>query len=91
MARTRAIVGPNSVKSGGFGISLDDPLGANSTWGGNEHMQVGLRQRNSGFELAVLYRRRETVLSLIRSLERYHRATARRIRGCLRPTSPAAA
>jgi hypothetical protein len=54
-------------------------------------MQAELRQRRSEFELAALYRRRGTVLSLIRSLERYRRARAGHIQGCSRRTSPAAA
>jgi hypothetical protein len=37
-------------------------------------MQVARRQPKSENALAVLYRRRERVVSLIRSLERYQRA-----------------
>lgn len=37
-------------------------------------MQAQLRQHGPGIELAALYRRRETVSELIRSLERYKRA-----------------
>jgi hypothetical protein len=54
-------------------------------------MQAGPRQPSSQVELAALYRRRETILSLIRSLERYGRIRARAIRGCAPRTSPAAA
>jgi hypothetical protein len=45
-------------------------------------MQPDLRKRNSETELAALYRRRSTVLSLIRSLERYQRASARHSHAC---------
>ncbi|MGA3099115.1 MAG: hypothetical protein ABSF25_21875 [Bryobacteraceae bacterium] len=54
-------------------------------------MQAELRRRKYEFELAALYRRRETVLSLIRSLERYRRARTGHIPGCSQRTSPAAA
>jgi hypothetical protein len=54
-------------------------------------MRVELRPRKSEFELVALYRRRETVLSAIRSLERYQRVRARQIQGSSRRTSPAAA
>jgi hypothetical protein len=54
-------------------------------------MQAGPRQPSSQVELAALYRRRETILSLIRSLERYGRFRARATRGCAPRTSPAAA
>jgi hypothetical protein len=37
-------------------------------------MHVGRRQLKSETDLAALYRRRESVVSLIRSLERYQRA-----------------
>jgi hypothetical protein len=40
-------------------------------------MQLELRQHKPGIELAALYRRRETVSALIRSLERYRLARVR--------------
>ena len=48
---------------------------------------VELRPRKSEIELAALYRRRDAVVSLIRSLERYRRATAGHIPGCSRRAS----
>ena len=54
-------------------------------------MQAELRQRKSETELAALYWRRNTVLSLIRSLERYQRTSARRIQACPRRRPLAAA
>lgn len=47
------------------------------------------QQHRPELELAALYRRRETVLSLIRWLERYRRARARQGEGYSRRTSPA--
>ena len=46
-------------------------------------MQAELRQRRSETELAALYWRRNTLLSLIRSLERYQIARTRG-QGCSR-------
>ena len=54
-------------------------------------MQIQLRPRKPGIELAGLYRRRETVETLIRSLERYQSTRARSVRKCSRPVSQAAA
>jgi hypothetical protein len=79
------------VNSGFWWISAEGSFDANSTWEANNHMQAGPRQPSSQVELAALYRRRETILSLIRSLERYGRIRARAIRGCAPRTSPAAA
>jgi hypothetical protein len=54
-------------------------------------MQAELREHKAGVELAALYRRRETVSALIRSLERYHRARVRCVQKCSRRASLAAA
>jgi len=47
-------------------------------------MHVGRRQLKSESDLAALYRRRESVVSLIRALERYQRAPVRPSQGCSR-------
>jgi hypothetical protein len=44
-------------------------------------MQAEARQRKTEIDLAALYRRRDAVLNLIRSLERYSRANAPQIQG----------
>jgi len=79
------------VKWGFWGIAAEGSFEANSIREANNHMQAGPRQPSSQVELAALYRRRETILSLIRSLERYGRFRARATRGCAPRTSPAAA
>lgn len=48
--------------------------------GGDIVMRARIRQGNSEIELGILYRRRRTVQSLIRAIERYQRATARAVR-----------
>jgi hypothetical protein len=53
-------------------------------------MQAELRQRKSETDLAALYWRRNTLRSLIRSLERYQIGT-RHGQGCSRRTQLAAA
>lgn len=54
-------------------------------------MQYPFRPSESESELMALYQRRQTILSLIRSLERYRRAKLRAIHVCSGRTSPAAA
>ena len=54
-------------------------------------MRAQLRQGNTEVELAALYLRRRTLLSLIRAIERYERATAHAVRsrsGCRCGSSP---
>jgi hypothetical protein len=53
-------------------------------------MQTEAQQRKTETELATLYRRRDTVVELIRSLERYGRAKAAQIQGCSRVPAAAA-
>jgi hypothetical protein len=81
----------HSVKSGFVRIPWSGSSDANSILEANKHMQPELRQSRPEVELAALYRRRETVLSLIRSLERYRRARTRHGQGCSRRTSQASA
>ncbi|MGA2149716.1 MAG: hypothetical protein ABSH49_32715, partial [Bryobacteraceae bacterium] len=50
----------------------------------SNRMHVGRRQLKSESDLAALYRRRESVVSLIRALERYQRAPVRPSQGCSR-------
>jgi len=50
-------------------------------------MHVKHRQPKSETDLAGLYRRRERIVSLIRSLERYQRMPALLPQGCSRPAS----
>jgi hypothetical protein len=45
----------------------------------NQPMQAELRYRKPEIALAALYRRRQTVLALIRSVERYRRTRSPRI------------
>lgn len=77
--------------SGLVGIPSSCSADANSTWKAKRHMQYPFRPRMSESELMALYQRRKTILSLIRSLERYRRAKLRAIHVCSRRTSPVAA
>jgi hypothetical protein len=81
----------HSVKPGFVGISRLDYSGANSTQELSNHMHVARRQLKSETDLAALYRRRENVVSLIRSLERYQRASVRLTQGCSRQAPRTAA
>ena len=78
------------VKLGFVGIPLSRSSDANSTQEVNKYVLGELRPRKSEMELAALYRRRDAVVSLIRSLERYRRAKAGHIPGCSRRASRAA-
>ena len=53
-------------------------------------MQANFQPYRPEVELAALYRRLETVSSLIRSLHRYQSEQTRPMQGCSRRTSPAA-
>ena len=64
-----------SVKSGSVGIPWCDSSDANLTLEANKHMPAELQQRKSVTDLAALYRRRNTLRSLIRSLVRYQIVT----------------
>jgi len=74
----------HSVKTGFVGISRSNYSDANSTQELSNHMHIAPRQLNPKTDLAALYRRRKNVDTLIRSLERYQRATARPTQGCSR-------
>ena len=88
---TRETTASCSVKSGSVGIPWSASSDANLTLEANKHMQAELRQRKSETELAALYWRRNPVLSLIRSLERYQRMSARHMQTCPWRTPPTAA
>ena len=73
------------------GISPRASYDANSTQEANKHMPAELRQHRAELELAALYRRREAVSALIRSIEHYQRAKVRWVQKCSRRGSRAAA
>jgi len=81
----------HSVKTGFVGISRSNYSDANSAQELSNHMHIAPRQLKSRTDLAALYRRRENVVPLIRSLERCQRASVRPIQGCSRPAPRTAA
>ena len=81
---------PCSVKSGSDGIPSGNSSDAHSILEANKHMQAELRRRKGDLELGALYRRRNAVLSLIRSLEHYRQTSTRYVQVCPRRVPSAA-
>ena len=77
--RSQGDAASHSVKSVFPGISLGNSSDADLTVEANQPMQAELRYRKPEIALAALYRRRQTVLTLIRSFERYRRTRVPRI------------
>jgi hypothetical protein len=77
--RSQGDAASHSAKSVFPGISLGNSSDTDLTVEANQPMQAELRQHVPEIELTALYRRRETVSKLIRSLERYRRTRVLRI------------
>jgi hypothetical protein len=78
------------VKSVYPGISLGNSSDADWTLEANQPMKAELRCHKPEIALAALYRRRQTVLALIRSFDHYRRTRVPRIQKSSRRARQAA-